>query len=120
MKRAIQLSHLFVLFGLTVSGGVLASSPDEKLVCTDAPRSVWLPEAKMRQIFGDQQYELVKFKVSSGACYEFYAIGKDGSIVEAYYHPVSGERLRFNRVGAKREPVGQSAVSAPLPAADKR
>lgn len=119
MKRAIKLSHLFFLFGLSVSGGVLASSPAEKLVCTDAPRSVWLPEAKMREIFDDKQYALVKFKISSGACYEFYAIGKDGSIVEAYYHPVSGERLRFNRVGANVAPA-TGEVRAASPAAAQR
>ncbi|MFN4326084.1 MAG: PepSY domain-containing protein [Azonexus sp.] len=89
-----------LLMGVGFSGGVFASSPGEKLVCTQAPRSTWMPEAKIREIFGEKNYSLVKFKVSGGNCYEFYAIHQDGSIVEAYYHPVSGEALRVNRVAA--------------------
>lgn len=69
-------------------------------MCTQAPRGEWMPEAKIREVFGDKDYSLVKFKVSRGNCYEFYAVHKDGSIVEAYYHPVSGEVLRVNRVAA--------------------
>lgn len=100
MRLKRLMCALSVVLGLTASSGVLASWPAEKLVCTNAPRSDWMPEAKIRAIFGDQQYALVKFMVSRGNCYEFYAIGKDGSVVEAYYHPVSGEQLRFNRVRA--------------------
>jgi hypothetical protein len=44
----------------------------------------------------------VKFKISRGNCYEFYAIAQDGSVVEAYVDPVSGERVRYNRVSVTR------------------
>lgn len=89
---------LGVLIGLSGLVSAQASSPAEKLICTQAPRSEWMPEAKIRQIFGDKDYQSTKFKVSGGNCYEFYAIHHDGSIVEAYYNPVSGEVMRYNRV----------------------
>lgn len=97
MKRGLRLC---LLLPLIAAGAVHASPPTEKLVCTSAARSAWMPEAKIREAFGDKAYALVKFKVSRGNCYEFYAVHQDGSIVEAYYHPVSGEVMRFNRVSA--------------------
>jgi hypothetical protein len=100
MERGLRQRLLLPLIGLIAAGAVHASPPSEKLVCTTAPRSAWMPEAKIREAFGDKDYALVKFKVSRGNCYEFYAVHRDGSIVEAYYHPVSGDVMRFNRVSA--------------------
>ena len=98
MKYGIFQVALGVLVSIAGLGGAHASSPAEKLVCTQAPRSEWLPEAKIRQIFGEKDYQTTKLKVSGGNCYEFYAVHHDGSIVEAYYNPVSGEVVRYNRV----------------------
>ncbi len=83
-------------------GSAAASSPDEKVVCTQSPRSAWMSEAKARALFGTETFTLVKFKISRGNCYEFYAIAQDGSVVEAYVDPVSGERVRYNRVSVTR------------------
>lgn len=75
-----------------------ASPPKESIKCTDAPRTAWVGESKIRQAFDEGKYLKVIFKTSRGNCYEFYAIGKDGSIVEAYYDPVTMDLVRFNRV----------------------
>jgi hypothetical protein len=80
------------------SGSALASTPGEKVVCTDLPRSQWLSEAQARERFKASAYLLVKFKVSRGNCHEFYAIEHGGGIVEAYQHPVTGETIRMTRV----------------------
>ena len=45
-----------------------------------------------------QDYVRVDFKVSRTNCYEFYAIKKNGDIVEAYYHPVTGQLVRRNEL----------------------
>ncbi|MBS1145362.1 MAG: PepSY protein [Proteobacteria bacterium] len=116
MKQGLLKCILFVLIGFNVSGGAWASSPAEKLVCTKSPRSDWMPEAKIREIFGEKNYSLVKFKISRGNCYEFYAVGNDGSIVEAYYHPVSGAQLRFNRVSAAPAVPAYESRTAPAAA----
>ncbi len=101
VKLARQGIAIVVMSWLGVSVG-WASGPAEKVICTTAPRSTWMGEAKVRALFGAEKYALVKFKVSRGNCYEFYAIALDGSVVEAYYDPVSGERVRYNRVSTKR------------------
>ncbi|PKO33902.1 MAG: PepSY domain-containing protein [Betaproteobacteria bacterium HGW-Betaproteobacteria-7] len=117
MKRGLRQCLLLPLLGALAAGAVHASPPSEKLVCATAPRSAWMPEAKIREAFGDKDYALVKFKISRGNCYEFYAVHKDGSIVEAYFHPVSGEVMRFNRVSASVAAPAYESRSAAQPAA---
>jgi len=120
MRYGVFQVVMGVLVGIAGLGGAHASAPVEKLVCTQAPRSEWMPEAKIRQIFGDKDYQLAKFKVSSGNCYEFYAVHHDGSIVEAYYNPVSGEVMRYNRVTSAPAALGYEsrgrAPATPAPA----
>lgn len=98
--------------GWMVSAGAQASSPAEKIICTQAPRNQWMSEAKMREIFGEKNFTLVKFKVSHGNCYEFYAVHHDGSIVEAYYHPVTGDLVRYNRVTVQAGASGYESRTA--------
>jgi hypothetical protein len=84
---------------LVASGGpAKASTPGEKVVCTDLPRSQWLSEPQARERFKASAYLLVKFKISRGNCHEFYAIEHGGGIVEAYQHPVTGDMVRMTRV----------------------
>ena len=76
-----------------------ASAPGERVSCTAEPRSRWISEADVKRVFGVEKYALVKFKVSRSNCYEFYAIGKEGGVTEAYYHPVTGRLVKESRVG---------------------
>jgi hypothetical protein len=80
------------------SGSALASTPLEKVVCTDLPPARWMSESQARAMFKASSYMLVKFKVSKGRCHEFYAIEHDGTVVEAYVHPVTGKTVRMTRV----------------------
>ena len=66
----------------------------EESVCTVRPGAAWLGEEKIKAIFGVREYVKVEFKVSKTNCYEFYAIRKNGDVVEAYYHPVTGEIVK--------------------------
>lgn len=100
MPRHVRRLILGIACGVLFAAAAHASSPAERVVCTETPRAQWLPEARIRQIFGAADYSLARLKVSRGNCYEFYAIARDGGIVEAYYHPVSGQLVRHNRVGA--------------------
>lgn len=87
-----------------------ASAPKEKVFCTNAPRAQWISEAQARERFRAQDYVLVKYKVSSGNCHEFYAVDAQGTVVESYLHPVTGEAVRTTRV-----PVPTPVKSAPSP-----
>ena len=81
-----------------------ASAPVERVTCTAEPRSRWMPEEEAKRLFGVERYALVKFKVSRTNCYEFYAVGRDGGVVEAYYHPVTGRLVKESRYGFDRPP----------------
>lgn len=101
-RRTLRAAWVGALVAGVLPLAAWASAPAEKVVCTQAPRSAWMTEAKARALFGTETFTLVKFKISRGNCYEFYAIAQDGSVVEAYYDPVSGERVRYNRVSIAR------------------
>lgn len=101
---------LVALVGLAAAVGTpaWATPKGETLVCTDAPRSQWMTEAQARARFGSAEYLLVKFKESTGNCYEFYAVAHDGTVVEAYVNPVTGEAVRQTRVAplVRAQPAG--------------
>ena len=104
-------------FALMVAGtGVsYASTPTEKIICTQAPRSEWLPEARIKEIFEVQRFTMAKLKISRGNCYEFYAVHSDGSIIEAYYNPVTGKEVRYNQVkNQNNQPVYESHTTPPV------
>lgn len=114
MRQCAFIWAVGLAWGVMGAGLAQASAPSEKIVCTQEPRTAWLPEAKIREIFGEKNFTLVKLKVSRGNCYEFYAVHRDGSIVEAYYQPLSGEVVRYNRVMVKAaEPGYESRSGAP-------
>jgi hypothetical protein len=85
-----------------------ASTPAEKIVCTTSAPGTWLPEQTVRDQFPTADFALVKFKVSKGGCYEVYAIGRDHSVVEAYYNPTTAQAMRITRVA-----LPMAAAAAP-------
>lgn len=84
----------------TASGMACASTPQEKVECTQAPHTEWMTEAQARKLFKASEYALVKFKISKGNCHEFYAVDHQGGVVEAYLHPVTGAQVRITRIPA--------------------
>jgi hypothetical protein len=125
-KRFITSNLLWIVKVLCMTcvayPGAQASGPVESLVCTSKPRTSWVGEKRIRQAFGESAYAKVFFKVTKGNCYEFYAIGKDGSVVEAYYDPVSMQPVRisrFDRNGNSQAPdktAANAQLSSPVKA----
>jgi hypothetical protein len=105
------LSAALIVISLGAVPVARASAPQEKVVCTDAPRSQWISEAQARERFEASRYVLVKYKVSRGNCHEFYAIDAQGTVVEAYMHPVTGEIIRSTRIPANAAPTVRTPVS---------
>lgn len=99
------LPAVLLVLSLGTGPSAWASTPQEKVFCTDAPRSQWLSEAKARDLFGASRYVLVQYKVSKGNCHEFYAVDAQGTVVEAYMHPVTGETIRSTRIPADAAPA---------------
>ena len=65
-------------------------------VCTNAPRSEWLPEDEMRLLAHHRGYRIKTFKVANNSCYEVYGFDRDNRIVEAYFNPVTARLVRQN------------------------
>lgn len=62
--------------------------------CTEEPKDKWKDQKAFEQGLKDQGYNIKKFKVTSGNCYEIYGWNKDGKKVEIYFNPVTGETVK--------------------------
>lgn len=105
-----------IVFGIFVAGTVvpvLASEPGAAVKCTTLPRSSWVDEHQIRQVFGESKYRQVFVKISRGNCYEFYAIGKDNTVTEAYYDPVSTELIQSTHLGTDGKTTTYDRTAAP-------
>ncbi len=64
--------------------------------CTTADMSQWQDQDTFQSGLKAQGYQISKFKVTKGNCYEIYGFDKDGKKVEIYFDPVSGDAVKSN------------------------
>ncbi len=64
--------------------------------CTTAEKSEWQDQGKFQEALKAEGYEIKKFKVTSGNCYEIYGWNKARQKVEIYFDPVSGKPVKTN------------------------
>ncbi|MHA6561980.1 PepSY domain-containing protein [Pseudomonas alliivorans] len=62
--------------------------------CTTAEKSQWQEQAKFQEQLKAQGYEISKFKVTDGNCYEIYGFDKEKRKVEIYHDPVTGKAVK--------------------------
>lgn len=67
--------------------------------CTNVDQAQWQDQDKFQSELKAQGYQIKKFKVTSGDCYEIYGYDKDGKKVEIYFDPVSGKPVKSNVEG---------------------
>ncbi|HET8692960.1 MAG TPA: PepSY domain-containing protein [Steroidobacteraceae bacterium] len=60
--------------------------------CDSGSPDTWQSQEKLTETLKAQGWEIRKIKVDGG-CYEVYAIDDKGEKVEAYFHPVTLERV---------------------------
>ncbi len=60
--------------------------------CDSGPQEGWQPQDKLTASLKEKGWEVRNVKVDGG-CYEVYAIDDKGERVEAYFHPVTLERV---------------------------
>ena len=77
------------------SGPALATG---KMTCEAGPQSGWKTRADLEASLVKQGWAIKKSKIDGG-CYEVYGTTPDGDRVEAYFHPVSLEKLLVLRRG---------------------
>lgn len=61
--------------------------------CDSGPQDGWQPQEKLAAALKEKGWEIRNVKVDGG-CYEVYAIDDKGERVEAYFHPVTLERVK--------------------------
>ena len=62
--------------------------------CTTADKSQWQDAAKFQEKLKADGYEIRKFKVTDGNCYEIYGWNKEKQKVEIYFDPVTGKAVK--------------------------
>jgi hypothetical protein len=60
--------------------------------CDSGPQDGWQSQEKLTATLKEKGWEIRNVKVDGG-CYEVYAIDDKGERVEAYFHPVTLERV---------------------------
>ena len=60
--------------------------------CDSGPPENWQSQEKLSAMLKEKGWEVRKIKVDGG-CYEVYAIDDKGEKLEAYFHPVTLERV---------------------------
>lgn len=61
--------------------------------CDSGPQDGWQPQEKLVATLKEKGWQIRNVKVDGG-CYEVYAIDDKGERVEAYFHPVTLERVQ--------------------------
>ncbi|NMY26219.1 PepSY domain-containing protein [Pseudomonas sp. WS 5021] len=79
-----------LLLSLIVASPLALAGPQ----CTTAERSQWQDPQAFQEQLKAQGYQISKFKVTDGNCYEIYGFDKDKRKVEIYHDPVSGKAVK--------------------------
>ncbi|RBH41366.1 PepSY domain-containing protein [Pseudomonas sp. MWU13-2860] len=61
---------------------------------TTAERPHWQDQKAFQEQLKAQGYQISKFKVTDGNCYEIYGFDKDQRKVEIYHDPVTGKAVK--------------------------
>ncbi len=69
-----------------------------KMTCNSGPQSKWKSQKALQASLKKQGWQVRKSKVDGG-CYEVYGTDPKGNRVEAYFHPVTFEKLLVSRRG---------------------
>ncbi len=63
------------------------------VTCDSGSPDTWQPQEKLTAMLKAKGWEVRNVKVDGG-CYEVYALDDKGERVEAYFHPVTLERVK--------------------------
>ena len=87
MKRMVSKLLTYVL-----ATAALPAYATGLATCDSGPREGWQPQAKLEKQLVEQKWQVRRIKVDGG-CYEVYGMNEKGERVEAYFHPVTLERV---------------------------
>lgn len=87
-----------ILTAVALSLALAAPAAASGRMTCDAPRASWKPQADLVRSITAQGWKVRKAEVDGG-CYEVYGTTPEGDRVEAYFHPVTFEKLLVTRRG---------------------
>ena len=73
---------------------------DGDVKCKSGPSKNWKPVSKLKKKAWMAGWELLKVQVE-GDCYEVYARTESGQVIEAFFHPVTLQKLVVFRRGSE-------------------
>ena len=68
------------------------------ITCTAAAPATWLSQSQFRAEIKARGYQITKFKVTPGNCYEIYGFDAQKRPVEIYHDPVTGRPMKYERI----------------------
>jgi hypothetical protein len=88
------------LFVMAMLAGLVTTPAfaDGNVKCNAGPQQGWKPLADLKKKAWIEGWSVVKVQVD-GDCYELYARTETGQAVEAFFHPVSLQKLIVYRRG---------------------
>ena len=99
--KRIALGSLLPVLGAAVIGlsslvtPTVASGYEN---CTDKAQAEWKSKEDAIKAAEDAGYQVRKIKVE-GSCYEVYGVGKNGELMELFFHPISMELVHTKKKG---------------------
>ncbi len=95
MTSRLLLAAAFAAGTLAASSPALATG---KMTCNAGPQKGWKSQDALKTSLVKQGWQVRKSQVDGG-CYEVYGTDPQGNRVEAYFHPVTLEKLLVSRRG---------------------
>ncbi|MEH6660293.1 MAG: PepSY domain-containing protein [Parasphingorhabdus sp.] len=83
---------------ITTAGVSAPALATGKMTCDAGPESSWKTQAELKAALVNEGWTVKKSKVDGG-CYEVYGTTPEGDRVEAYFHPVTLEKLLVSKRG---------------------
>lgn len=93
--------YRFAFAAAALSAAALAAAPASatgRMTCNAGPQSGWRTQAQLIERLTGQGWRVRRAKIDGG-CYEVYGTTPEGDRVEAYFHPVTLQRLLVTRRG---------------------
>ena len=91
----IAVAAALLSAGLTITTPALA---DGEVRCNGGPRESWRPIAELRRRAWREGWTIQETRIE-GDCYEVYARTETGQAIEAFFHPVTLQKLVVYRRG---------------------
>jgi hypothetical protein len=95
------MTRLMMVAALVVAG--LTASPalaDGNVKCGGGPKEKWAALPKLKKQVWMEGWKVAKVQIE-GDCYEVYAHTAEGQAVEAFFHPVTLQKLVVFRRGSE-------------------